>query len=235
MHCHGRLSRDVRFTAIVAVVLALLVAHAPAQETALKHPVSGRVYAQPMSVDGAPWLDRTERDREEAPGQALSMLGVRKGSTVADVGAGSGYMTERLAALVGSTGRVYATDIQPGMIALIEQRLERRHISNVVPILGLLDDPKLPDNAIDLVLMVDVYHELSAPQAVLGHIKRALRPGGRLALLEYRGEDAWIPIRPEHKMTVSQAKLELEHEGFRLSRVNSTLPWQHLLVFTVAP
>jgi ubiquinone/menaquinone biosynthesis C-methylase UbiE len=203
-----------------------------AAQTAGVHPISGRRFAEVMDASGASWLDRSERDAEEAPDEAIDLIGIKKGSTVADVGAGSGYMTVKLAKRVGSNGVVYATDIQPAMIDLLEKRLKSAKLMNVRTILGATDDPKLPAAAIDLVLMVDVYHELSQPQAMLRHIHEALKPGGRLVLLEYRKEDPSIPIRPEHKMSVAEAKLELEAEGFKLSRVDDGLPRQHVLIFT---
>jgi predicted methyltransferase len=226
-----------RFTLHPAIGLALVVSLstlAVAQTSPGRHPVSGREFAWPMGVAGAPWLDRDEREAEEAPTRALRIVSVTAGSTVADVGAGSGYFTERLARLVGPSGRVYATDIQPGMLRLLEQRIARARLSNVTPILGEPDDPKLPALAIDLVLMVDVYHELGAPQRVLGHLRKALKPGGRLVLIEYKGEDPSIPILPSHKMTVAQAKIEVEHEGYRLAAVDSSLPRQHVLTFVPA-
>jgi len=150
---------------------------------------------------------------------------------VADVGAGSGYMTVRLAKRVGPNGVVYATDIQPAMIDLLQKRLSSAKLTNVRPILGATDDPKLPADTIDLAIMVDVYHELSQPQAMLRHLRDALKAGGRLVLLEYRKEDPSIPIRPEHKMSVAEAKMELEAEGFKLNRVDDGLPRQHVLIF----
>ena len=199
------------------------------------HPVSGRVFALPMGVAGAEWLDRAERDEEEAPDRALRALKIPRGATVADVGAGSGYMTERLSAIVGPGGRVYATDFQPGMIALLRERVARERLANVTPLLTMPDDPGLPGDALDLVLMVDVYHELQQPQTVLRHIRRALKADGRLVLLEYRGEDPFVPIRPEHKMTVAQARQELEHEGFTFAGLDRSLPRQHILIFGRGP
>jgi ubiquinone/menaquinone biosynthesis C-methylase UbiE len=187
-----------------------------------------------MGVGGAPWLDRPEREAEEAPSRALAFLQVAPGSIVADIGAGSGYFTERLARLVGPSGRVYANDIQRGMLDLLRARLERERITNVTLVLGEPADPKLPTAAIDIALMVDVYHELSDPQTMLSHIRKALKPSGRLVLIEYKGEDPTIPILPSHKMTVAQAKLEVEHEGFTLTTVNSNFPRQHVLVFSIS-
>ena len=221
-----------RFSLFVAAVLAIVIAAPAGAQRPGVHPISGRVYAQPMSAAGADWLDRPDREIEEAPTRALQLLQIQPGAAVADVGAGSGYITERLSRIVGPTGKVYATDIQQEMIRLLQQRMARAKLTNVIPILGVPDNPTLPANSVDLVIMVDVYHELSAPQAVLGHIRRALRPDGRLVLIEYRGEDRNVPIRPEHKMTVAQAKLELEAERFRLAQVIGDLPRQHILVFS---
>jgi ubiquinone/menaquinone biosynthesis C-methylase UbiE len=185
-----------------------------------------------MGFQGAPWLDREERDIEEEPDRAIDALELRAGDVVADVGAGSGYMSVRLAKRVGATGKVYATDIQPEMLALLERRLARDKVTNIVPILGAADDPKLPANALDLELLVDVYHEFANPQTMLRGMRRALKPSGRLVLLEYRKEDPAVPIREDHKMSVAEAKLEVEAEGFTLSRVDRRLPRQHILVFT---
>ena len=197
-----------------------------------RHPVSGRVYALPMSVDGAPWLDRREREDEEEVGLLVRLLRLPRGATVADIGAGSGYVTTRLARAVGPTGKVYAADIQQGMLDLLAQAVAKQKLTNVEPILSTLDDPKLPPNAVDLIVMVDVYHELSQPQRMLQRMKEALKPDGRLVLVEYRAEDPAVPIRPEHKMTKAQVKLEVESEGFKQSRVLDDLPRQHVIIFT---
>jgi ubiquinone/menaquinone biosynthesis C-methylase UbiE len=197
-----------------------------------RHPISGRIYAQTMDVSGAAWLDRNNREDEEAPEKALKIIGITPGSVVADVGAGSGYFTLKMASLVGAKGTVYATDIQPGMLDIIRDKLKGTSVNNVTLILGSPDDPKLPAATLDLVLMVDVYHEIHEPQAVLRHLRNALKPGGRLVLLEYRAEDPKVPIRADHKMSVATAKLEVEAEGFRLTSVNEDLPWQHVLTFT---
>lgn len=219
-----------RLAAGIALLLTTLAAVAIAQTGV--HPLSGRRYAQTMGVEGADWLDRAERDQEEDPDRAIDALKLQKGATVADIGAGSGYMTEKLSKKVGPMGRMYATDIQQGMIDLLNKRIAKRKLANVTPILGTQDDPRLPLEALDLVLMVDVYHELSQPQLMLRHIRASLKPGARLVLLEYRKEDPAIPIRPEHKMSVAEAKLEVEAEGFRLTATNEDLPRQHILIFS---
>ena len=216
---------------VAAILLTAALSVVAAQSTGV-HPISGRRFAAVMDASGASWLDRSERDIEEAPDDALDLIGVKKGATVADIGAGSGYMTVKLAKRVGANGVVYATDIQPGMIELLDKRVKSAKLANVRTILGAVDDPRLPPGAIDMALMVDVYHELSQPQAMLRRIQESLKPGGRLILLEYRKEDPSIPIRPEHKMSVAEAKLELEAEGFKLARVDDGLPRQHVLIFT---
>ena len=187
-----------------------------------------------MGYQGADWLERAERIEEEQPDVALDILRIPKAASVADIGAGSGYMTVRLARRVGPQGRVYANDLQPQMLALLERRLAREKITNVTLVQGAADDPRLPPASVDLELLVDVYHELSQPQTMLRRLREALRPGGRLVLLEYRKEDPAIPIRIEHKMTVAEARMEIEAEGFTLSKVDGSLPRQHILIFTVA-
>ena len=227
----GKLIRPGVFsTLLIALVLAIAAAVA-AQQTGT-HPLSGRRYALTMGVEGAEWLDRAERDNEEDPDHAIDVLKITKGSTVADIGAGSGYMTVKLAKKVGPEGKVFANDIQPGMLELLTRRLQKSKITNVSAVLGTQDDPRLPLDTIDLVLMVDVYHELSQPQLMLRHIKASLKPTGRLVLLEYRKEDPNIPIKPEHKMSVAEAKLEVEAEGFKLTKTNEDLPRQHILIFS---
>ena len=185
-----------------------------------------------MGWQGAEWLERSERDSEEEPEKALDALGTLTGMTVADVGAGSGYFTVRLASRVGPKGRVYANDLQPEMLKMLAVRLAREGIPNVTLVQGAVDDPKLAPSSLDLILMVDVYHEFSEPQRMLRAMRTALKPNGRLVLLEYRKEDPDVPIRFEHKMSVAEAKMELEAEGFKLSKVDGRLPRQHILIFT---
>jgi ubiquinone/menaquinone biosynthesis C-methylase UbiE len=221
-----------RWSSAIVIAWASLVASEAAQQAGpLLHPVSGRRIAQIMGHSGAAWLDRSEREAEEAPSKAIAALGLEAGDAVADVGAGSGYYTIRLARVVGATGRVYATDIQPEMLALVRKKVEAERLSNVELVLGAPSDPRLPAASVNLVLMVDVYHELADPQGMLRALKRALKPGGRLVLIEFRKESPWVPIREEHKMSIREARLELEAEAYVLDRVIDVLPWQHILVF----
>jgi len=195
------------------------------------HPLTGRQIAPVMGAGGAGWLDRPERESEEAPDQAIHLLGLRAGMTVADVGAGTGYMSLRMARRVGPTGKVYANDLQPEMLEKLRANSQREKLANVETVQGTASDPKLPKNAIDLVLLVDVYHEFSEPQAMLDHIREALKPDGRLVLLEYRKEDPKVPIRPEHKMSVAEVRTEVEAEGYKLDQVIEKLPRQHIIIF----
>lgn len=195
------------------------------------HPLTGRQVAPVMGVEGTDWLVRSERESEEHPDAALDGIGVAKGSTVADVGAGVGYFTWRLAQRVGPHGKVYANDIQPEMLARLKKNMAERGLTNVQAVLGSEDDPRLPPGKIDLVLLVDVYHEFSKPQEMLQKIRESLKPDGRLVLLEYRKEDPSVPIRLDHKMTAQEVRREVEAEGFRFDKNLTILPRQHVLVF----
>jgi ubiquinone/menaquinone biosynthesis C-methylase UbiE len=186
-----------------------------------------------MGMAGAEWLVRPERIQEEEPDRMLAALEVAKGAVVADIGAGVGYHVWRLAGIVGPTGKVIGEDIQDGMIQLMRKNIADRKLQNVEIIHGTPTDPKLPANAVDLALMVDVYHEFSEPVAMIKHIRNALKPGGRLALVEYRKEDPNVPIHPLHKMSIDEVRAEIEPLGFKLQRSLNFLPWQHILIFTV--
>ncbi len=196
------------------------------------HPVTGRKIAGVMGMSGAAWLVRPERIAEENPDGAIDAMKLKPGMTIADLGSGVGYMTLRMAKRVGPTGKIYGVDLQPGMLAELQKNAKAAGITNVEPILGEPADPKLPEGKIDMILMVDVYHEVSQPQAMLRKIRQALKADGRLILLEYRAEDPSIPINPEHKMTVEQVRAEIEPEGFKLQKPIETLPRQHLLILT---
>jgi ubiquinone/menaquinone biosynthesis C-methylase UbiE len=219
-----------RVFVVAAAVLLLVAAGAEAQR---RHPVSGRVFAPVMGVAGAGWLERTEREREEAPSKAIEALDLKPAMVIADIGAGSGYYTSRMAKKVAPSGRVIATDIQPGMIEILERRIKSEGLGNVTTILGAMDDPKLQPNSIDLAIMVDVYHELQQPQLFLQRLKPAFKPGGRLVLLEFRKEDPNVPILEVHKMSVAEVRAELEAEGYAIDRVIDILPWQHIIVLRV--
>jgi ubiquinone/menaquinone biosynthesis C-methylase UbiE len=227
-----RILRSAAAGVMAASAAAAVAATAPVQGT---HPISGRAIAQVMGHEGADWLDRPERVAEEQPDRALDAIGIPAGATVADVGAGTGYFTTRLARRVGRQGKVYAVDIQREMLARLERRLKADSIGNVELVHSSEDDPALPPTSVDLVLMVDVYHELARPQLVLRRLRTAMRQGGRLVLIEYRKEDPTVPIRFEHKMSVKEARQELEAEGFVLARQSDVLPRQHILIFEPAP
>jgi ubiquinone/menaquinone biosynthesis C-methylase UbiE len=214
----------VRFSA--ALLLIGLFCHAEDI-----HPITHRRIAQVMGAGGADWLVRPEREAEEHPDEALDALKIPKGAAVADVGAGVGYFTWRLAERVGPAGVVYGEDIQPEMLDQLRKNMQEHHLENVRAVLGTIVDPKLPKASLDLVLLVDVYHEFSEPEKMLDSIRESLKPGGRLVLLEYRGEDPKVPIKPEHKMTVEQVRAEVQPEGFKFDRSIEVLPQQHIIVF----
>jgi ubiquinone/menaquinone biosynthesis C-methylase UbiE len=197
------------------------------------HPVSGRIIAGVMGHEGASWLERPEREAEERPSKAIQELKLEPGMVVADFGAGSGYYTERLARAVGPTGRVLAVDLQPEMLEMVGRRAKARKLTNIELVRSTPEDPRLPAGRVDLILMVDVYHELASPQRVLRAMKSALSPRGRIAIVEFRKEDRDVPIREEHKMSVKQAEQEFGAEGYVLDRRVDSLPWQHLLVFKI--
>jgi ubiquinone/menaquinone biosynthesis C-methylase UbiE len=216
-----------RVTGLLVVLVPVVAVVLSAQQ---RHPVSGRVIAPVMGVGGAAWLERPERESEEAPSRAVEALELTPGMVVADIGAGSGYYTVRMAAKVGPTGKVFATDIQVGMLSLLMRRVDSEGIKNVVPVQGAVDDPKLPAGSIDVALMVDVYHELAAPQVFVRRLRDALKPEGRLVLIEFRKEDPRVPIQEAHKMSVEQVRQELGADGYAIDKVIDVLPWQHIIV-----
>ena len=191
----------------------------------------GRIVAQPMSHLGAPWLIRQNREEEEQASASFEQLRLVPGMNVCDLGCGNGYWTLPMARSVAPGGKVYAVDIQPEMLKLLSERADRQGIGNIVPVRGSVDDPELPSAEVDLVLMVDVYHEFSHPESMLWWIRRSLRPEGVVALLEYRQEDPSVPIKPLHKMSKRQIMKEYQANGFKLVREFNELPWQHLMFF----
>jgi ubiquinone/menaquinone biosynthesis C-methylase UbiE len=225
-------SRQVRIALISALAVVVTVLSAGAQEKREPEPLTkylGRRIAQPMSYHGIPWLNRPERLQEENPQEMLEQLKVEPNMTVCDMGCGDGYYTVELARRVGPEGKVLAVDIQPEMLQELSRRCERLDIKNVDMVLGLPHDPKLPDGKVDLILMVDVYHEFSNPVEMLEAMRRSLKPGGRIALVEFRAEDPTVPIKPEHKMTKKQILKEYKANGFKLVSQYDKLPWQHLM------
>ena len=224
-------------TSKVALAAALWLAIAGSREFALGqaiHPVTGRRIAPVMGLSGADWLDREEREREEQPEKAIAALNLRPGMIVADVGAGTGFYSLRLARCVAPGGFVYANDIQPGMLEKLQENATAQKVTNLVTVLGTESDPRLPAGKLDLVLLVDVYHEFSRPQRMLDRIRESLKPDGRLVLLEFRKEDPTVPIRPEHKMSVEEVRAEVTPEGYQFEKVVDTLPWQHIIFFSKA-
>jgi len=191
----------------------------------------GRRIARTMHFSGAEWLIRDEREREERCSVMLANLRVEPGMTVCDMGCGNGFYALQLAELVGPRGRIFAVDSQPEMLALLKDRLEGSRLANVTPVLGSADDPRLPRETIDLVLLVDVYHELSHPGQMLRAMRKALKPDGVIVLVEYRAEDASVPIKPLHKMSKVQIMKELSPNGFGLVHTFDGLPWQHMMFF----
>jgi len=191
----------------------------------------GREIATTMHYLGAGWLTRESREREEDCTTMLAALEIQPGQVVCDLGCGNGFYTLKLAELVGVTGHVLAVDIQQEMLHLLDERAKETGYQNVQPILGTPIDPKLPAAAVDLVLLVDVYHEFSYPEEMLRTIRRSLKPTGRLVLVEFRLEDPKVPIKVLHKMSKAQILREIVPNGFRLASQFDGLPWQHLMAF----
>jgi protein-L-isoaspartate O-methyltransferase len=191
----------------------------------------GREIAQVMGHPAAGWLERPERDQEEDPERMIEELNVRPGDVVADIGAGTGYLSRRLAKQVGPKGKVLAVDIQPEMLVLLTNRMAQLGISNVFPVLGRNTSPQLPEGSVDLALMVDVYHEFDFPYEMMQAICAALKPGGRVVFVEYRGEDPSVPIKLVHKMTEAQVKKEMAALPLHWVQTLRSLPRQHMIVF----
>lgn len=190
----------------------------------------GREIAQVIEPGGASWLERSSRQEEENSNLTISKLPPRPNSVVADVGAGTGYYTFRIAKKIPD-GKIYAVDIQDEFISRLNQRKKEQGAGNVEVIKGSEQSPNLPANAIDLIIMVDVYHEMLYPHEMLQAMRRALKPAGKLLLIEYKAEDPDVNIRPLHKMSVAQANKELEANGFRLAKHDNSLPIQHFLLY----
>jgi ubiquinone/menaquinone biosynthesis C-methylase UbiE len=191
----------------------------------------GREIAHVMGHQGAGWLERPDREQEELPDQVVAQMELKPDHVVGDIGAGTGYFSFRLSARVPQ-GKVYAVDIQPEMLSLITARRKTQKIENIVTVQGTETDVRLPENTIDAVLMVDAYHEFSYPREMMESIVKSLKPGGRVILIEYRGEDPDVPIKRVHKMTVAQARREMEAAGLTWKETKNFLPSQHFIVFS---
>jgi ubiquinone/menaquinone biosynthesis C-methylase UbiE len=213
-------------------LLLLLPCLLAAQETAAPPAIyEGRVIAQTMHWQGAGWLIRHKREREEAATRMREELRLKPGMTVCDLGSGNGYHTLPMAESVGPLGKAYAVEIQPEMLDMLRQRAEGRSLDNIECLVSTPLDPKIPADSCDLVLMVDVYHEFSHPAEMLAGIRKALKPDGVVVLVEFRAEDDNVPIKPEHKMSKAQIVKELGLNGFKLVREFDGLPWQHMMFF----
>jgi predicted methyltransferase len=200
----------------------------PAKETAAK-----RKPANVMGFEGAAWLERAGREQEEKPEIVLAAMDLRPGQTVAEIGAGTGWFSRKIAKVIGPTGKVLASDIQAPMLDLLKQYAAKEGITNITPILGTETDPKLPVHGVDRILLVDVYHEFQQPEPMLAHIRESLAPGGTVTLVEYRAEDdSAAHILKDHRMTVQQVLTEWNAAGFELANQIETLPSQHLFVFS---
>ena len=191
----------------------------------------GREISAVMGWQGAAWLEREEREREERGSVLLQELALQPGMAVADIGAGTGYYARRMAPQVAPDGVVYAVDVQPQMVAMLTRLAAQPGLDNLEPVQASASDPGLAPESVDLALMVDVYHELEYPHEVLGALVRALRPGGRLVFVEYRAEDDDVPIKPLHKMSEAQIRREAALHPLVWERTADSLPWQHVVVF----
>jgi ubiquinone/menaquinone biosynthesis C-methylase UbiE len=190
-----------------------------------------REIAQVMGHQGAGWLERPEREKEEEPKKLLEILDFKAGQIVADIGAGSGYYSFRIADKVGPRGKVLAVDIQKEMLDLIRARMKKQEVANIEPILGTETDPKLPAGGVDLVLLVDVYHEFSFPYEMTEALVKSLKPGGRMVFVEFRKEDPKVPIFEVHKMTIKQVVKEMAPHPLQHVKTGKSLPWQHVIIF----
>ena len=236
-----------RSRAAAAVVAAILIGAWAATTSAADAPAAyeqkspsadgigkrymGREIARVMGWQGAAWLEREEREREERTDLLLPELALKPGMVVADVGAGTGYIARRMAAQVGASGVVYAVDVQPEMIDMLKSLAARAGLAQIKPLLGAVDDVRLPAASVDLAIMVDVYHELEFPREVLASIVRSLKPGGRVVFVEYRAEDPRVPIKAVHKMSEAQVRREAAAMALTWERTAGGLPWQHVVIF----
>jgi len=233
-----RRHRLFRSALLLLLLTGLAQAQQPRYETRKEHDPNGigkfymdREIAQVMGHLAAGWLDRPERVKEEQPAKLLEALGLKPGEVVADLGAGSGYFTFPLAQRVGPKGKVLAVEIQQEMLDIIKQKMKNRNITHINLVLGTITDPKLPKEGVDLILMVDVYHEFSHPYEMTEAMCKALKPGGRLVFVEYRMEDPNVPIKLVHKMSQKQVIKEMKPHPLKHLKTLDVLPWQHIVIF----
>jgi ubiquinone/menaquinone biosynthesis C-methylase UbiE len=231
--CAGLLSAGVVPPAAVAAAVPAADGYAQIKPSpdGIGKQYLGREIARVMGWQAAHWLERVEREQEERTSVLLDELRLERGMVVADVGAGSGYLTRRIAPRVAPGGRVLAQDVQPEMIALLAKAAKDSALANIDTVQGTVMDTRLPAGSVDLAIMVDVYHELEYPFEVMESIVRALKPGGRVAFVEYRAEDPDVPIKALHKMSERQIRLEAGRHALDWERTSRRLPWQHLVVF----
>lgn len=235
----GAMLRVLLLLALLGSPLVAREVAAPRYETRAEHDPNGigkfymgREIAHVMGHQAAGWLERPEREEEERTDLLIESMKLQPGEVVADIGAGSGYFSWRMARLAGPKGKVLAVDIQQEMLDLLLRNLAKRRITNVVPVLGTINDPKLPPNTVDTILMVDVYHEFDHPFEMVDAMQKALKPGGRIVLVEYRGEDPSVPIKTVHKMTQHQVKMELAaFPALTWEETINVLPQQHIMIF----
>ncbi|MCH5373271.1 MAG: class I SAM-dependent methyltransferase [Planctomycetes bacterium] len=233
------LQRSTRLSILFSILLGIPLLHGQERESAADVATApapltqykGRRIAQTMHYRGAPWLTRDNREQQERCSLMLTNLGLKPGMTVCDMGCGNGFYSVQMAKMVGPQGRVLAVDVQPQMLEMLEDRAAEASVENIQPILGQLYDPKLPEGEVDLILLVDVYHEFSHPEQMLAAMRRSLAPGGQVVLLEYREEDPNVPIKPLHKMSKKQIMKEFTPNGFKLVKEFDRLPWQHMMFF----
>jgi len=230
--------------AVISVLAAAVVTNSPHAASPAASPYTsqapsrggigklymGREISDVMGHRGAAWLERSTRVFEERPDEVVAHMDLEPDHVVADLGAGTGYFTFRISPQV-PRGHVYAVDVQRGMLDIIRKRMARGGIHNVTPVLGTTTDPRLEPSSIDVVVLVDAYHEFSHPHGMMTAVTKALKPGGRVFLVEYRAEDAAVPIKRLHKMSVAQARMEMEAVGLRWRKTLEFLPTQHFMVF----
>ncbi|MBI5095928.1 MAG: class I SAM-dependent methyltransferase [Candidatus Hydrogenedentes bacterium] len=227
-----RLPRALAFVLLGAWPLfgALAESAAPGQVLGDRKP------AEVMTFHGAEWLERPDREKEEKPDDVINAMELKPGDVAVDMGCGTGYFARRMAKKVGPSGKVYGVDIQPEMLDLMKGLCAKEGITNVVPVLGAEDDPKLPKGAVDWMILVDVYHEFQNPKPMLAKMFESLKPTGKIALVEYRGEgDSAKHIKSEHRMSVKQVLSEWNPAGFELVDLQEFLPAQHLFIFQKRP